>query len=128
MDETVSIVDVGDILKATSGENSKHENTSELVVLHARCIHGLMAFTKDTFPMALNQPDQVIQIAMLVRAVQHMKKLCIAYEKEMNTTELELCKKQIIYVHKEYFPEFFYLSFKALQDLYSESLSGIIFS
>ena len=120
-DKTAPAVDVEEILKATSG----NESSSELVVLHAKCIHGIMEFTKDAFPMALNQPNNVIKVAMLVTMVQHMKKLCILYEENMSATNLDVCEKQVIYTHKEFFPEFFYLSFKVLQDMYSESLSGM---
>lgn len=114
-------INVEEILKATSDENSK---LSELVILHAKCIHGLVEFTKDVFPMALNQPNIIIKVAKLVTAVQHMKKLCTVYEEKMSDTHLYMCERQVIYTHKEFFPEFFYLSFKALQDMYSELLSG----
>ena len=86
-----------------------------------------MEFTKDAFPMVLNQPSAVIKVATLVPTVQHMKKLCIIYEKNTSTSLLETYEKQVIYIHEECFPKFFYLSFKALQDMYSASLSGKIY-
>ena len=87
-------------------------------------MYGLMVFSKDAFELALHQPDQVIKIDMMMKAVQHLKNLCVAYEQGMNATDLNFCEQQVIHVSKECFPEIFCVSFKVLQDVYSETLSG----
>lgn len=91
-------------------------------MLHAECMHGLMVFAKDAFQLVLNQPEKVLKTSMLKKAIQHLKKLCVAYEQ--NVDSINLCKDQVMYLSRECFPELFYVSFKALQDLYSRSMSG----
>lgn len=103
---------------------SEKKSDSEFVTLHAECMHGLMVFTKDAFQLVLNQPDQVIKIDMIKRAAEHLKKLCIVYEQDLSTSRLKISEQQVIYVSKKYFPEMFCVSFKALQDVYSTSISG----
>ena len=99
-------------------------STSALVTLHAKCMHGLMAFTDGTFQLVLNQPDQVLTIKMMMAAVEHLEELHNIYEQISSATDLRVCEQQVIYVSRKYFPEMFCVSFKALEDVYSIFASG----
>lgn len=115
---------VKEIIEATCNTNSKDEIASDFVTLHAKCMYELMVLTKDAFKLTVSQPDQVVELDMLIRAVDHLRKLCTFYEQITSATNFKFCANQVIYVSREYFPELFCVSFKALQDVYSKSTSG----
>lgn len=118
------LVSTEEILQATCYMYSEKKTASEFVMLHAECMRGLMVFAKDMFQLILTQPDQVVNIKMMMTAVEHLKKLCIAYEQDISAADLKDCEHQVIYLSRKYFPEMFCVSFKALEDVYSTFTSG----
>lgn len=122
--EKHSATGVREILSVCSEEEST--SCSEIITLHAKCLHGILVFTKDATKHVLNQPDRVLNISLLISAVENLRNLCVTYEQDINARDLRMCEKQIIYVSRDYFPELFTVSFRALQDVHSKSLSGMV--
>ena len=103
------------------------QSSSEVVNLHAQCLHGLLKLARDEFLSIMCFNRQVVSIHSLVKAVNLLRNLCIMYEDEsISLTNRSIWEKQIVLASTSYLSEFFYISFKALDSIYSDSIAGEI--
>ena len=70
--------------------------------------------------------SKLTDVSYLVNAAKLLNKLGSIYEddSQMNGSAINSFEKQIVTMSQKYLPEFMCVSFKAMKDGYSDSLSG----
>ena len=93
---------------------------SEIIVQHASLLYQAMVLSHEEFHRVLHQP-KLTDVAYLVNTAKFLRGLNIIYE---NDVVIMMAEKQISVMIEKYLPEMACVSFKALKDGYSDSLSG----
>lgn len=111
-------------LVTTSAERS---STPDYVIpgvvhQHARLLYQTMVLSHEEFNRVLYS-SQPIDVAYLVNTAKLLNNLNVIYE-ENSQLKVLMIERQISVMLKKYLPELACISFKALKDGYSVSLSG----
>ena len=107
-------------------------NTSEVcskelpgvVMLHAKHIYELAGAAKKEFQFVLHEAHHTIKVTFLIQASKHLGELCKIYEDCTDLSWQKLFEKQVAFLFRRHLPELSCVSFKAMKDLYSNTMSG----
>ena len=112
-------------LISSSTSNLSSHDISSVVISHASHLYQVMLMAHDEFCRVLYS-DKLTDVSYLVNAAKLLNKLGSIYEddSQMNGSAINSFEKQIVTMSQKYLPEFMCVSFKAMKDGYSDSLSG----
>lgn len=107
-------------------------NTSEVcskelpgvVMLHAKHIYELAAAAKKEFQFVLHEAHHTIKVTYLIQASKHLGELCKIYEDCTDVLWQKLFGEQVAFLFRRHLPELSCVSFKAMKDMYSNTMSG----
>ena len=107
-------------------------NTSEVcskelpgvVMLHAKHIYELAGTAKKEFQFVLHEAHHTIKVTFLIQASKHLGELCKIYEDCTDVSWQKLFGEQVAFLFRRHLPELSCVSFKAMKDMYSNTMSG----
>ena len=107
-------------------------NTSEVcskqlpgvVMLHAKHIYELAGAAKKEFQFVLHEAHRTIKVTFLIQASKHLGELCKIYEDCTDLSWQKLFEEQVAFLFRRHLPKLSCISFKAMKDLYSNTMSG----
>ena len=115
---------IEELISSSATDLSNHEIPS-VVVNHATHLYQVMLMGHDEFHRVLYS-SKLTNVPYLVSAAKLLNKLSTIYEdcNQTNEVAIKCFEKQIVTISQKYLPEFICVSFKAMKDGYSDSLSG----
>ena len=115
---------IEELISSSTGNLPSHD-ISSVVVSHATHLYQVMLMAHDEFCRVLYS-SKLTNVAYLENAAKLLNKLNSIYEdnSQLNGSVTSSFEKQIVAVSQKYLPEFMCVSFKAMKDGYSDSLSG----
>lgn len=98
---------------------------SSIVVNHASHLYQVMLMAHEEFHRVLYS-SKLTDVPYLVNATKLLNKLGTIYEDcdQIDESALKSIEKQIVAMSQKYLPEFICVSFKAMKDGFSDSLSS----
>ena len=112
-------------LISSSTINLPSHDISSAAISHASHLYQIMLLAHDEFCRVLYS-SKFTDVSYLVNAAKLLNKLGNIYEdsSQMNGSATNSIEKQIVTMSQKYLSEFMCVSFKAMKDGYSDSLSG----
>ena len=112
-------------LISSSTINLPSQDVSSAVINHASHLYQVMLMAHNEFCRVLYS-SKLTDVSYLVNAAKLLDKLATIYEdsSQINGSATNSIEKQIVTMSQKYLPEFMCVSFKAMKDGYSDSLSG----
>ena len=112
-------------LISSSANDLSNCGIPSVVVNHATYLYQVMLMAHDEFCRVLYS-SKLTNVPYLVNAAKLLNKLGTIYEdcNQINELAIKCFERQIIAISQKYLPEFICVSFKAMKDGYSDSLSG----
>ena len=95
-----------------------------VVMLHAKHIYDLVRAAEKEFQDVLHKAQHTIKVAFLIQASKHLYELCKMYEDCTDLSQQKVFGEQVAFLFRRYLPELSCVSFKAMKDMYSETMSG----
>ena len=91
---------------------------------HATHLYRVMSLSHDEFERVLYS-SRLTDVSYLVKAARNLKELSIIYDDDSKKTDkvTKIFESQIITISERFLPELACVSFKALKDAYSDTLS-----
>ena len=116
---------IEELISSSANDLSNRGISSVVVVNHATCLYQVMLMAHDEFCRVLYS-SKLTNIPYLVNAAKLLNKLGTIYEdgNQINEQAIKCFERQIVAISQKYLPEFICVSFKAMKDGYSDSLSG----
>ena len=96
----------------------------DVVMLHAKHIYDLVRAAEKEFQYVLHKAQHTIKVAFLIQASKHLYELCKIYQDCTDLSQQKLFGEQVAFLFRRYLPELSCVSFKAMKDMYSETMSG----
>lgn len=117
-------VGIEELISSSTYDMPDHK-ISSVVVNHATHLYQVMLMAHDEFCRVLYS-SKLTDVSYLVNGTKLLNKLAIIYEDcdKTNQSAITSFERQIVMMSQKYLPEFMCVSFKAMKDGYSDSLSG----
>lgn len=112
-------------LVSSSTNSLSSDEISSVLVNHASHLYQVMLMAHDEFSRVLYS-SKLTDVSYLVNGAKLLNKLGTIYEEhgQKSGSVITSLEKQIVIMSQRYLPEFMCVSFKAMKDGYSDSLSG----
>lgn len=112
-----------DFITNTSSEVCSKQ-PPDVVLLHAKHIYELVGAAKKEFQYVLHEAHHTIKVTFLIQASKHLGELCKIYEDCTDLSWQKLFGEQVVFLFRRHLPELSCVSFKAMKDVYSNTMSG----
>lgn len=96
----------------------------DVVMLHAKHIYELAGAAKKEFQYVLHEAHHTIKVTFLIQASKCLVELCKMYEDCTDLSQQKLFEEQVAFLFRRHLPELSCVSFKAMKDMYSNTMSG----
>lgn len=113
----LDFISMEEFIAKTSTLCTKH--LPEVLVLHAKHIHGLAVVVKEEFQRVLYEPQQMVKVTYLIQSLKHLVELRKMYE---DCTNLKLFEEQVTFLFRQYLPELSSISFMAMKTINAMNL------
>ena len=108
-----------------SSDVRSDDNIPQQIFHHAECLYLVMTACSAEFHRVLYKSDEIVDISFLVKTAKLLNQLSDIYENVPADSFISLAlERQVTYISTKHLPELASISFKAMKDVYSDSLSG----
>ena len=108
-----------------SSDVRSDDNIPQQILHHAECLYLVMTACSVEFHRVLYKSDEIVDISFLLKTSKLLKQLVDIYEDvPADSIILSTLERQVTYISTKHLPELASISFKAMKDAYSDSLSG----
>ena len=97
------------------------------IQLHANHILALFSMASHEFERTLYEPEAIVSVEYLTNATEWLMDIHEKYEQhEEDDTAMTTFGEQLLCLFCEHLPNFVCISFKAMKDFYSHSMTGTV--